>query len=295
MSKTAMMADVRRRRIGICGFPPPLRQDLDRTLEELGCLSAHLDGTLQGFGKTLDHYDALLVHANERIHPACLTELLETPKPWLFIGPQDVVLRNHTMHLRADDVLFEPFTPEDLQFRLHRAIVRKASVTQHTASHRSSIFIADDDPNVVILLSSVLGSHGWECHSANNGIETLSQIRSLLPDLLVLDIEMPGLNGFEVLRNIREDPGVKNIKILLLTASCDPAAVEKGSTLGADEYLGKPFNPLRAAGRIKHMLELAPPPRPTSGAFIWVGGSYAGGGKYVGKPESPATGSPDLA
>ena len=161
---------------------------------------------------------------------------------------------NHSLYLRADDVVFTPYSLNELIFRIHRTIHRLSSGNQHLSKRRKPIvLVADDDPAIVTLLEAVLKNHEWECHFAANGRQALVMERRLLPDLLVLDIEMPFMTGLELLRRIRETR-TDSVKVLLLTGSSELKDVEVGLSLGADDYLAKPFSHVALVHRIRKLL-----------------------------------------
>lgn len=109
------------------------------------------------------------------------------------------------------------------------------------------ILIADDEPEIRELLRLYLEKEGYQVLESANGIETLELLKKESVDLLVLDIMMPGMDGFSVLRKVRKE---NNIPVLILSAKDTDADRILGLDLGADDYLTKPFNPLEAVARI---------------------------------------------
>ncbi len=103
------------------------------------------------------------------------------------------------------------------------------------------ILVADDDNNVLFLISELLARHNYQVFQAVNGDQALREAGSLHPDLMVLDIMMPGIDGIEVCRRIKASPGTKDIKIIMLTAKASGRDIEAGMAAGADHYLTKPF------------------------------------------------------
>ncbi len=103
------------------------------------------------------------------------------------------------------------------------------------------ILIVEDDPNILISIEFLLKNAGYEVAVACDGGQALVSARDWQPDLVVLDIMLPVVNGFEVCRQLRESCELKNIKILMLTARGRESEVEKGLALGANAYLTKPF------------------------------------------------------
>ncbi len=109
------------------------------------------------------------------------------------------------------------------------------------------ILIADDEAEIRNVLHLYLEIDGYEVVEAENGLEALEKIRREQPDLVILDIMMPGLDGYRVLRNIREQ---NNIPVIMLSAKDTDADKILGLDLGADDYITKPFGPLEAVARV---------------------------------------------
>jgi len=116
---------------------------------------------------------------------------------------------------------------------------------------KGQVLIADDDPNVLELLSLYLVKEGYEVLTALNGAEALRQTREAKPDLLILDVMMPKLDGWEVCRAVREESFVP---IIMLTAKGEDYDRILGLELGADDYVVKPFNPVEVVARVKAIL-----------------------------------------
>jgi DNA-binding response OmpR family regulator len=116
------------------------------------------------------------------------------------------------------------------------------------------ILVADDDDDVRELVVFRLERAGYEVVTAADGEEALELARRRRPDLCVLDVMMPRLDGFEVTRLLRETDGLSDVPILLLTASVQEAAVAEGMEAGADEYVNKPFSPQELVERVSAVL-----------------------------------------
>lgn len=116
------------------------------------------------------------------------------------------------------------------------------------------ILIIDDDSDLCDLLCDYLGSEGFEVRAVNDGLLGLEQAVSGLQELVVLDVMLPGINGFEVLRRIR---AVSKIPVLMLTARGEDVDRIVGLEIGADDYLPKPFNPRELVARIRAVLRRA--------------------------------------
>ncbi len=117
------------------------------------------------------------------------------------------------------------------------------------------LLVVDDEPNIVELLSASLRFAGFEVHTASNGTEALATAATVDPDLVVLDVMMPGLDGFEVMRRMRQE-GL-NAPTLFLTARDAVGDRVTGLTLGADDYVTKPFSLEEVVARIRAILRRA--------------------------------------
>ena len=116
------------------------------------------------------------------------------------------------------------------------------------------ILAVDDEPNIVRLIQVNLMRQGYQVETANNGVEALAKIRESMPDLLVSDVMMPEMGGFELLKNIRMDPALKDLPVIMLTAKTQDTDVLTGYAGGADMYLTKPFNPAELLQFVKRIL-----------------------------------------
>jgi CheY-like chemotaxis protein len=248
-------------RIGLLGFPAELSAELGCVLKSAECLSSNLPATSDDATDPLEAYDVLFVWAGEEGTAPRAEELGASSQPWLLFGSEEQIRQNTWLYLRADDVVFTPYSLNELLFRIYRTIHRMSIGSQHLSERRKpAVLVADDDPAMLTLLETVLRSSEWDCHFATNGRQALTMARKLLPDLLVLDIEMPFMTGLEVLRRIRDAQmdGV-GVKVLLLTGSSELKHVEEGLSLGASDYLAKPFSHVALLHRVRKLLF---PPRP---------------------------------
>jgi len=120
----------------------------------------------------------------------------------------------------------------------------------------SRILIADDNPTNVELLEAYLSDLDCEIMVAVDGRDTLDKVATFQPDLILLDIMMPKLSGFEVCKKIREDPATREIMILMVTALNEPGDIERAVAAGCDDFLSKPVNKLELNKRVENMLRL---------------------------------------
>mgnify|MGYP003394465641 CR=1 FL=1 len=121
---------------------------------------------------------------------------------------------------------------------------------------KPKILIADDESSLRTLLRAVMSSEDGEfdIEEAVDGDDTLIKVKANQPDLLILDVMMPGLSGFEVCEKIKRDDKLKNIIVLILTAKGQSTDKEWANSVGADFFLSKPFSPLELLDTIKGLL-----------------------------------------
>ena len=126
------------------------------------------------------------------------------------------------------------------------------------------VLVVDDEPFILRSLTFVLRKEGFEVLEARNGEEAMESIRRDKPNLVILDVMMPKKNGYEVLSEVKSDPELRSTYIIMLTAKGQEADRIKGMELGVDEYMTKPFSPMKIVERAKAVLTPASTPRQPS-------------------------------
>ncbi len=121
---------------------------------------------------------------------------------------------------------------------------------------KSRILIADDNVPNVELLEAYLADVDCEIAVAVDGRDTLDKVASFQPDLILLDVMMPKLSGFEVCTKLRQDPATKHIMVLMVTALNELGDIERAVDAGTDDFLSKPVNKLELLKRVQNMLKL---------------------------------------
>jgi two-component system, OmpR family, phosphate regulon response regulator PhoB len=116
------------------------------------------------------------------------------------------------------------------------------------------VLVVDDEPDIVALVAYHLAKAGFRVATATNGIDAVEQARREQPSLVVLDLMLPGMSGFEVLEAIRREQSTTSIAVLMLSARKDEPDRVRGLSLGADDYLTKPFSPAELVLRVKAIL-----------------------------------------
>ena len=134
----------------------------------------------------------------------------------------------------------------------------------------SRVLVVEDEPDIRDLLAFHLERDGFQVTRATTGTEALRQLRAAPPDLVILDLMLPEMNGLEVCRRLRADPTTAGLPVIMLTAKGDEVDRVVGLELGADDYVVKPFSPKEMLARVRAVLRRAR--APVSGAPLAVGG-----------------------
>ncbi|HIC32484.1 MAG TPA: response regulator [Flavobacteriaceae bacterium] len=119
---------------------------------------------------------------------------------------------------------------------------------------KKKILIVDDEPNIVMSLEYTFKKQDFEVYIARDGSEALEILKTQTPDVILLDIMMPNVDGYQTLSHIKSDEKLKNIKVVFLTAKNKASDIEKGLTLGADKYLTKPFSVKKIVSEIMELV-----------------------------------------
>jgi CheY-like chemotaxis protein len=119
-----------------------------------------------------------------------------------------------------------------------------------------TVVIADDESSMRLLVHATIESDDYTVVEACDGAEAWAMVQKHRPSLVLLDVQMPGQSGLDVLRLIKADPTLSNTRVILLTAKAQEADIEEGLIAGADFYLTKPFSPLDLLTRVEEALEL---------------------------------------
>jgi len=266
---------LRGKRVALMGLPP---DQADRACAALGRVEAR--ARLFSAADDLDSQpirecDLLVVQVrSEGDGPRMQAALERTAAGKLILSGEHWRLLALPAEVQAQvaEYLADDWEPEEMLLRLTLAILRK-TVAPSTAAPAPAtpgvtplkavaepsrpmttprVLIVDDDRIILSLVRTTLQNYGMRCETADNGADALQLIRQEKPDVVVLDVNMPGLDGYEVLSRIRGE----NLPtlVVLVTARQQEHDVLRGFQLGADDYLVKPFNPPELVARIKRLL-----------------------------------------
>jgi two-component system alkaline phosphatase synthesis response regulator PhoP len=116
------------------------------------------------------------------------------------------------------------------------------------------ILIVDDEPNIVMSLEYTFKKNNYEVFIARDGQEALDIVTNTIPDLIILDVMMPMVDGYNTLEQIKKNDTLKHIKVIFLSAKNKESDIEKGMALGADAYLTKPFSIKKVVDQVNELL-----------------------------------------
>jgi phosphate regulon transcriptional regulator PhoB len=125
------------------------------------------------------------------------------------------------------------------------------------------VLVVEDEPDIRRLVVLHLERDGFRCRTAANGPDALREAKANVPELVVLDLMLPGLDGLEVCRRLRSDASTAGVPIIMLTAKSDEVDRVVGLEVGADDYVAKPFSPKELVARVRAVLRRARPSTPT--------------------------------
>jgi PleD family two-component response regulator len=207
-------------------------------------------------------FDACFINASatgagER--PAPIEMIARSRKPAVIVGSfEDLVTGFAALFDLNREFIFRPCKPEELLLRTHRVLrfVETAETAIQTPAANGSrrVVLADDDATTIVMLSTILKHFNFECDVAHDGKQALEIARKNRPALVLLDVSMPHMNGFEALTALRGDVATRHTPVILVSAHRDEAEVVKGFSLGADDYITKPFNSGELIARIGRVL-----------------------------------------
>jgi CheY-like chemotaxis protein len=130
-------------------------------------------------------------------------------------------------------------------------------MTDQASSRTRQVVAIDDEPSIIVVITASLQPNGFEVSAAPNGPQGLELIARIKPDLVLLDLLMPDMNGLEVLQRLKADPDLQQIPVVIVSAMTDPGGRSQCLKSGAADYLAKPFSPYELLDMINSVLGLA--------------------------------------
>jgi DNA-binding response OmpR family regulator/HPt (histidine-containing phosphotransfer) domain-containing protein len=255
---SAIVKRLSRKCIGLAGFSQPEANRIGKVLDGAECLTLCIETPPEGFSPAMvDRFDIVMLDVSGAAGSTCQKHTSpRLGKPILLVGSRaNIADKLLSIEAPARDFLMTPWASEELLARCCKLLTPDSGNTAPPKrAGPAQVVIADDDPAIGSLLTATLRGVGAECHVARSGIEALALVRQVLPDVLILDVNMPGMDGFEVLTSLRADGLTTNIPVVLLTARQQVADVLRGFSCGASDYITKPFNPIEVTARLAQYL-----------------------------------------
>jgi CheY-like chemotaxis protein len=267
-----IVAALKGKRVALAGFSADCAERLCVALERASAKPRYFDRVTSRDSDPIHDCNLVLV----AVTPATKDTFLLAAGTGTLFGPllvlagarDQILALDYSVQLRACELLIDGWQPEEALMRLAFALSRKEAARAPAATVRSAasqfpvngsnnhtsseVLVADDDMTVRLVVRSALENAGIKCRMASNGPEALQILREHRPCAAVLDINMPGMDGYEVLSAARLES--IPVRVLLLTARQQEADITRGFTLGADDYLIKPFNPSELVARLRRFL-----------------------------------------
>ena len=243
------------RRFGLCGFDERELQRIAAILRGTASFAVPIDERL--FAESSRVCDVIVIKLFS-LSIETLRAAAGSTAPVLAVAPSQMLLTGTGGAYRwPSDFVDESWSDAELALRMFRLVGschQPSSDNTRKLRTEPLVLLADDDPEWVALVSMTLRNDGIVCRTADGGLACLRLAREVSPDLIVLDVCMGGMNGFEVLETIRRDPALQATPVALLTGCDEPADVARGSELRADDYLVKPVSANVLLNRVKRLL-----------------------------------------
>jgi len=246
------------KRYALIDFEPPQLNAIVAILDEIGAFSRTVDiQQIQTHPSVLNPFDICICKVSRLpIGEAGWMPGGSADKPALLVGTLQEILRQTLKDpCRMRDFLVEPWHPHDLLLRsFHLLHVSRQAVPADAATVEPTVIIADDDSTTTTLIATLLRKYQVKSVVARDGGEAIQAVNNVRAQVMVLDVNMPKVSGFEVLQAIKHGDAAIPIKVAMLTSRQQETDVVRAFGLGADDYIVKPFNPLELVSRVKRLL-----------------------------------------
>ncbi len=256
------------KRFALMGFETAETEAITLTLAEARAFGHLIGGPsnvprLNSFGP----FDACIVNASVPAlgpdQPSPVDLVAATSKPAIIIGTADELLKHYiTMIDLKRDFAIRPYQSTELLLKAYRILKSVEHVIEPILrpardGNRRIAVLADDDATTLVMISSILKHFDFECLVAHDGAAAVSMVRDNMPDLVLMDVSMPQMSGFEALTALKSDPATREIPVVIVTSHHNEAELVRGFSLGADDYITKPFNSGELMARIDRLLTVA--------------------------------------
>jgi two-component system, OmpR family, alkaline phosphatase synthesis response regulator PhoP len=259
-----VLTTLARRRLALIGFAKAEAHKILQAFKEAKISSTVLDwAEVLPQSESLRQHDLFLLNLPRENTDALwmkITDLTRIKKPIICIGYANLLLTHmHKIKNSVAEFLLAPVDEEEVLVRVYNVLSevdRQQAAKGPVQDEHIKVVLADDDPTTMSLVSTILKKYDIECHVAQNGQEVIDLCVSLRPDAAIFDISLPYLDGFEVLTTLKNNGKTYDIPTILLTARKQETDIMRAFSLGVDDYITKPFNPMELIARLKRLLKL---------------------------------------
>src|SRR5579863_532438 len=246
---------LRRRRIGITGFEVSEVELISRAFANADALaSVAVPGPNLPGANQYAYYDLCVLNCGANLGEGLASlQIARSHQPVLLIGEAEAVAQVMPAFTSVRiDFATRPYRAEELLLRADRLIAGmdvNAGAAARTSEQRR-VLIADDEEVANAFIATILKFAGFECASARDGQQALEMARQNKPDVVLLDVSMPRLDGFEALAALRAQPETQHLPVIMVTGNKNENDIVRGFQLGADDYIAKPFNARELIARV---------------------------------------------
>ena len=253
-----------RRRIAVIGFEPAEAELITQCFADDGAVPRIVvpGPSLPGIN-SYAYYDVCILNCGVNLEESSLgLQIARSHQPLLLIGEAEAVAAMLPAFVSVTkDFATRPYQPAEL---LLRADLLMAGMQDSIgagpaprASAQRCVLIAEDEEVTNALISTILKLAGFECASVHNGHQALEMAKQKKPDVVLLDVKMPKLDGFDTLVALRGQPETENLPVIMVTGNRGEEDIVRGFELGADDYIVKPFNARELVVRVDRALRSA--------------------------------------
>jgi CheY-like chemotaxis protein len=245
------------KRIALLGFAEGAAAELARILTEADAFIRSLSFEVRPGADILKPLELILVNVEHAAETAWLDaeQLRDVSDRCIAAGSVPVLLRLvKQAGAPWQKFCVWPASAEELLLRCVLALRAGLPAASQAVPPGSTVVLADDDPSITALVRLTLQRNGLTCEVASNGRDALELIQKLRPCAAVLDVGMPSIDGFEVLSRLKSVPEIAQTRVILLTGCEQESDILRGFSLGADDYVIKPFNPMELMMRLKRAI-----------------------------------------
>lgn len=261
-NQVEMILHLRRRRVAIAGFEAAEAPSISEAFASADAIPrVVVPGPRLPGVNPFAYYDVCVLNcvaSGEEDSPS--DQITRSHQPVLLIGEAEAVAQMLPLFVSArKDFITRPYRSEELLLRADQ-LIRGMEVNMGASTRSSdqrSVLIAEDEEVTNALIATILKFAGFECASARDGMEALEMARKKKPDVALLDVAMPMLNGFETLAALRREPEMKDLPVIMVTGDKSENDIVRGFQLGADDYIVKPFNARELIARVDRAVRKA--------------------------------------